>query len=188
MDSFISLENKCAAHSELSIFLDYIRGLFEERGGSTPFKKDFNPAKVRSVLPYVALYRIASPVEITLRLIGTEIEKVFGCYKEGANVLSALPEDRHQVVIHFFSEVAKYKCATFQDELLVLGSGMMLDALTVAFPLLDTNGEARYRISVTSLSENSWNLGLIGDFEVTHHTVRNLEFFDLGHGVPEPFM
>lgn len=187
MDSFTSLEDRCASHRELSVFLGYVKELFENRNGSIPFKKDFNPARIGAALPYVAFYEIASPTDITLRLIGTEIEKVFGRYKVGSNVLDALPESRHEIVRRFFSEVAKYKCATFQDELLILGSGMMLDAQTIGFPFLDADGEARFRISVTALSEKSWNLERMGDYKVTHHTARTLEFFDLGHGVPNTF-
>ncbi len=170
----------------VKMFAEYIRPLFENAENGTPFKADIKPFEMKPFLSSIALYEVVNESFIKLRLVGTAVEPVFGSQSTGSNVLEILPQESKDAVSWFFQEVSRTRCATWQDEELVLNNGRIVHAVTLGIPLLCSEGKPIFRMSVTELSGHSWDINT-GEREakVTHRKINMLGYYDLGFGTPD---
>ena len=180
------LKDRYNQYPILKAFAEYIEGLISSSADGIPYKADIHPYQMKPFLSSLILYEIVDPDHVKLRLVGTSVEPIFGERSTGTNVLDILPQESRKIVSWFFGAVSDARCATWQDEELVLDNGRLIEAVTLGFPLLCKEGKPRFRISCTFLSNQSW----VADPEderaqVTHRAINTVGYYDLGFGIPD---
>ncbi|UTW59002.1 PAS domain-containing protein [Kordiimonas sp. SCSIO 12603] len=180
------LRDRYTQYPTLKAFADYMESLITGSAQGIPYKADIHPYHMKPFLSSIVLYEILSADHVKLRLVGTAAEAIFGERSTGTNVLEILPQESHKLVSWFFMEVSEKRCATWQDEELVLDNGRLIEAVTLGFPLLCKEGKPRFRISSTFLSNTSWVAEPVEDrAQVTHRSINMVGYYDLGFGVPD---
>lgn len=180
------LKNKYSEYPALKSFGDYIEELIAKSDTDIPCKDDLRPFDMKTFVPSLVLYEMIDKEHVKLRLVGTEAELILGFGSTNINVFDILLEESRDAVAWFFDTVAQYKCATWQDEELVLDNGLVIDCITFGVPLLDKEGEPKFRLSSTFISNKSWAYEREENRpKVTHRSISAIEYYDLGYGVPD---
>ncbi|MAZ01551.1 MAG: hypothetical protein CMN56_00255 [Sneathiella sp.] len=118
-------------------FAAYWRSL--DREGLVPKRSRFDPTKIYSMLPAIAMYEVVSRDEIIYRLAGTAIVDRFGMEVTGRNFLDFWQGEARERAADSMYECVSRPCGMFTKLSGVTHSGEVEDSYAVGFPLLDDN-------------------------------------------------
>ncbi len=147
-----------------------------------PHRQDFRPERISKSLPNFSIHELIRPDFIQLRLIGTDIEKIYDQNMTGKNYLDFVaPTGRvkvsqviHTACTHPAGMVFQIKSTTKK--------GTVLNRESIAFPMRDNDGLPRliYYCTVTT------NPGYYADqiLERLIITDISIHYIDIGAGIP----
>lgn len=121
------------------MFAHYWRSLCDE--GPVPHRRRFDPMKVVSLLPCIALYDVVSKNEIICRLAGTELVERFGFELTGMNFLDIWQLEGREETGAIMNAMVTTPCGLIVELAGTSESGQVSKSLAVGFPLLDGEGE-----------------------------------------------
>jgi len=121
-------------------FATYWNGLGREQ--VLPYQSEFNPAKVRHLLPGIAIYELKPNGDILCRLMGTGLSEQFGWDYTDHNFLELWAEEHHDIVRESFKTALSKPCGIFNKMHGISETGIVIKANSVGFPALDGDGNA----------------------------------------------
>ncbi|WP_191250075.1 hypothetical protein [Kordiimonas sediminis] len=187
MSTLSNIKALCSVNTRLRLFWNY----FETLSGNwqtLPIEKSaFNPMDVAPCLTGVVLTETNMPDEVTLRLIGSDMEILFGRGATGKNVLTLVSEKEAPGVRWFYKSLYDKPSISYQDSILELETGKGIRTKTLGFPLWNKNGAPVYRITCSVYERADWrNLQhKASDAVVQHHLINKILFADIGYGAPD---
>jgi hypothetical protein len=161
----------------MQIFLDYCSQLIRDDGENKLRKAIFHPKHISRSLPFIVINEIFDTETIKLRLIGTEVELIFGGGGAvGKNVIDFLSDDVKVNAAQFFQKTASENLVSLQEEDLILASGRVIMCNTLGFPMADENGINRFRITVSNYEYKRSLVDDQHDLKVIRNEIRNMRF------------
>jgi hypothetical protein len=106
-----------------------------------PDRNEFKPEHVPTLLPYMGIHELVSPVEVKMRLAGGEIERAYGQTLAGRNYLDFVEHDRRRNALRAFQLVCEHPAGMLAQLRSMTTEGQILTHETIAFPMRATNGQ-----------------------------------------------
>ncbi|MBV1901073.1 MAG: PAS domain-containing protein [Kordiimonadaceae bacterium] len=153
--------------------------------GSTPLKSTFSPTKLRRLTPNLFMLERCSKKEISVRLMGSQLEVALDRDVPDHTVFDTLLAKDWQFYDRFLKACGGASCAGRFARSVQTNDGCTVDVEALGVPLADKEGEPRYMLGVMVA-----RLRHKGSARPSFTIRRNLdvldhEFVDLGHGTPE---
>ena len=134
-------------------FAFYWRSLDQDQ--LVPRRSSFDPAKISSLLPGIAIYEVKSVDEIICRLAGTALVDRFGMEVTGMNFLNFWEGERREMASVAMNECVSKPCGMFTKLSGVSHSGRAETSLAAGFPLLDDDGTCSRLVFYSSNSDHT---------------------------------
>ncbi|MFC3051676.1 PAS domain-containing protein [Kordiimonas pumila] len=153
--------------------------------GGIPFRKQFSPAKVKSLLPYLYMMELNEDNEIRFRHRGTGIERSTNHrFLIGDHMDTYGPEDWARLH-RYFNVIFSGPCAAEADWRYFCRENLVFDMVNYSLPLYGRDKTQRLSIGVMMVWPN-YDSELLEhctdqDYSVCRHGV----YLDVGYGVPK---
>ncbi|WP_373089934.1 PAS domain-containing protein [Sneathiella sp.] len=134
-------------------FADYWQSLSDK--GPVPRKSHFDPTKIVSLLPFIAIYDVVSPDEIVCRLAGTALVEHFGQEVTGRNLLDFYQPGIREETGRIMDEMTTEPCGIIVELVGTARSGRTASSLAIGFPLLDDDDQCNRLVFYSSRFEGS---------------------------------
>ncbi len=161
----------------MQVFVDYCCELIRDDEEDKLRKALFHPKHIVRSLPFIVINEIFDADTVKLRLIGTEVELVFGGGRAtGKNVIDFLSDDVKANAGQFFQKTAAESLVSLQEEDLILASGRVIMCNTLGFPMADANGVNRFRITISNYEYKRSLTDDQADLQIIRNEIRNMRF------------
>ncbi|MBL4838968.1 MAG: PAS domain-containing protein [Kordiimonadaceae bacterium] len=154
-------------------------------GGRAPLKSTFSPTKLRRLTPNLFMLERCSEKEISVRLMGSELEVALDRDVPDYTVFDTLLAKDWQFYDRFLKACGGASCAGRFARSVQTNDGCTVDVEALGVPLADKEGEPRYMLGVMVArlrhkGPANPSIPVRRRLDVLDH-----EFVDLGHGTPE---
>ncbi|WP_417513294.1 PAS domain-containing protein [Minwuia sp.] len=164
---------------------DYWWELRARSGDAIPTRGMFDPAQVKTVLPFVLLHDLSQPDKSILRLIGTAISERFGFDPTGRDYLEFVSEDRRATAYRALWNTATQPCGMRVVIEARYRSGKRTVGESMGYPLTGSRGQPLMMFVDELIEKDVHDLDQRAQPLDLFH-VRERDFVDVGFGVPEP--
>ncbi len=149
-----------------------------------PSRTDFHPEQIPDLLPYMVIHELIAPDLITLRLAGTAMAETYGKDITGMNYLSFVEKDRRAKASEAIFLVCRHPAGMLVQLLSTTESGMLINRESIAFPIRDDTGSARFVYFCSSpVSERKYSGDERDELQVM--AVKERTYLDIGAGTPD---
>lgn len=123
------------------------------RNGDLPYQSEFDPSKVRHLLPGITIYELKLDGEIRCRLLGTGLTEQLGWDFTDHDFLDLWADEARGVVRESFETVLNMPCGLFNEISGFTEHGAEITGISVGFPALDETGKAVRLIFYSKIDE-----------------------------------
>lgn len=149
-----------------------------------PTRSSFEPAAIRSILPYMVIHELVAPEQITIRLAGTSVSQEYGEEVTGRNYLDFVPAERRAKASRAIFLVCEQPAGMLVRLRSVSREGKAMKRESLAFPIRDDDGQARFVYFCASpTGEQQFSEAPREELEVAVASERR--FLDIGAGLPD---
>lgn len=153
-----------------------------DKDGLIPRRQDFAPEQIQNLLPNMIIHEIVSPTELKMKLVGTAIVEAFGQEMTGRNYLDFVEEERRASASQAIRLVCEQPCGMLVRVKVLSKTGMALTRETVAFPMRDDDGAAKFVYFCSTPHARTGSSRETEETLVDEITERR--YLDIGAGVP----
>lgn len=166
-------------------FLEHWKAMPRREAGQIPYRHDFDPARIKTLLPHTFVGESRDENTFMIRLVGTWIEQFIGQTNSDDNVFNNYKTKEKQQYKEFIKNIFEYPCVGVMDRSLILSSRDKFSFKSIYCPFNDNMGVPRFIIGVSHLKGiRAWQ---VEDFtKLLKKSVFNkFEYIDVGHGTPD---
>jgi hypothetical protein len=150
-------------------------------GNSIPLKSDFNPMKIASILPEIAIMERIDDNKIIYRLAGTELVKRAGVNLTGTNILNNFPTGIRKIINDAYLKSAEIPCAGHHKVIMLYEDSPPNELECLYLPLNDNEGKIRFHIVLMFLT-NKKTFKLKNPRKFIGYEIPAICYFDIGFG------
>ncbi len=159
------------------------------RGGKMPARADFTPTLAPAIMPHLFLGRVNGKFDLEVRLVGSALEEGTRLRLTGRNYFAELDPDTWAFYEKFILGYRAQPCAGRITRHIIGVDGLTYTLHSLAAPLADEDGAARYIAGVSHLALNhdmsAERLeGGEGRAGFGRARVADAHYIDLGFGAP----
>ena len=185
MRDIVASEDKAVAvgfqTAECGLFAEHYAALQRDSGQVVPPRKAFNPSHARALLPYVSLMELKDPKLALVRLVGTAIVNRTRVDSTGRNLLDMLPDQSREWSWDHLKRMTGTPCgSTFLSKEDYEHVSLWVEV--VSFPLADTDGSARFILSL-AVEVDRRQLALRGSQAMQIGELSSYRYIDIGEGI-----
>lgn len=165
-------------------FLDHWKTMVRREAGQIPYRHDFDPARIKSLLPHTFVGELRDENAFMIRLVGTWIEQFIGPARPNENVYNNYKVDEKNKYKEFMNNIFSHPCVGIMDRSIVLENNKTFSFKSIYCPFNDNNGVPRFIIGVSHLKDTkTWRTNNF--VKLLKKSVFNkLEYVDVGFGTP----
>ncbi len=169
----------------LEQFLTYWHSLPRENGSvALPVRSSLKPSHLHDRLPRLALLKRLDRYNVTATMICTEYDTQWLGPTVGMNAFDLTPANMRENTAELYGAILDQPAAALIRETVHRKGGKKADVASLYLPLANKKGAATYIVGCT-VYENRPAYGTINDrLILDHQRVRNIEFIDIGAGLP----
>jgi hypothetical protein len=164
--------------------IDYWKAM-PKADGPLPLKTSFSPMSIYKMLPYLFFNERLDKYNVRVRLMGEALEERARGTMPNRNIFDTIAKCQWDIVEEFNNSFSKHPCGGHMFRTTTFGVGLVYDVETLGLPLLSVEGEPRFTVGLANFRKNPVRSLEAQEKNVTVNEVRNLEFVDLGYGVPD---
>lgn len=160
-------------------FFDYWNSL--PKVNFVPDRKDFDPLKIRRLMPFVSILEIVSPDRVEMRLIGTDLVQRMGYDPTGQNYLDSFEPDSRPEYLKILYTQINHPCGRRSTLQTREKNGILSQVEVLALPMSHMKSGHPLLMSCFARTES------VG-FDPGERKVRGLDdvvWIDIGAGLPE---
>lgn len=157
--------------------------------GKIPFRRDVGPSLAPALMPHTFLGRVNGKFDIEIRLMGSALEANTNFRLTGTNYFDQLHPSTWPFYERFIFAYRAQPCAGRVTRHVIGADGLTYDLHTLAAPLADDDGTARYIMGVSHMATNhaksaERHVRGFGSAGLSHAQIVDVRYLDLGFGVP----
>lgn len=165
-------------------FLAYWNRLKNDAGG-VPTRKSVDPRAISKALPYYYLLQRTNHDLVPVRILGTALDAFLPTLSTGMNFLEIYPEEIRSFYAEMLRDICEHPCGARVKRFITMTSGSQVAMQSLALPLADGDGRISYIAGIADAPSAAQLLGLAEKKQRMASTVEELEYLDVGYGVPE---
>lgn len=150
---------------------------------AVPYRKNFDPMQIPSVLPFISLMEYLGPKDLRLRVVGTELDRVMPIAKTGENLYEFYPGNHWGAFSSLHGNIVGIPCGLNYVRMITLNTGEHFEVSRISFPFADMNGDVRFIINAMH-SGNDRRASYDSYVRIAEEEVLSLDYIDIGYGVP----
>lgn len=148
-----------------------------------PFKSDFSPAGVKSLLSEIAIMELLPDnSDVVFRLVAAGLMPRSPRDLTGASIGEMLSPDQAARALDAYRYARKRQCGAYAYLDMYLTKGHQFYEHVLLLPLADDQGEARFFITCYFLPEKR-ALAFAPEVDQIDYTMSQINFLDIGNGV-----
>ncbi len=166
-------------------FFEHWQNMVRREPGQIPYRHDFDPARIKTLLPHTFVGEAQDENTFMIRLTGTWIEQFTGKARPNDNVFNNYKSREKEQYKTFINNIFKYPCVGLMDRSIILKNREEFSFKSIYCPFNDNIGNPRFIIGVSHLrGMKNWH---VDDFvKLLKKTVFNsFEYIDVGYGKPD---
>ncbi|HEX2593167.1 MAG TPA: PAS domain-containing protein [Rhizomicrobium sp.] len=143
------------------------------KDGELPRKEDFEPRRIKSNLPGIALFEVAHSGAVVCRLAGTAIDRGLGWSMVGKDFISLLPEEERPIRVSRLHKVVTDSAGLARTRFQIHGREFVQENLLLPFDGISETGSQHFLLH-TNVRPNdfdllvrpeAWNTSLPEDYQ-----------------------
>ncbi len=151
---------------------------------AVPYRKNFDPMKIPSVLPFISLMEYLGPKELRLRVVGTELDRMLPVAKTGENLYEFYPGNHWGSFSGLHENIVGVPCGLNYVRMITLNTGEHFEVSRISYPFADLNGEVRFIINAMHSSSDR-KTAYDSYVRIAEEEVLSMDYIDIGYGVPD---
>jgi hypothetical protein len=166
-------------------FFEHWQSMKRRDGGKIPYRHDFDPARIKSLLPHTFVGESRDENTFMIRLIGTWIEQFIGQAKPNDNIFNNYKTKEKEQYKNFIKNIFNHPCVGYLDRSIILHNRERFSFKSIYCPFNDNLGEPRFIIGVSHLKGvKDWH---VDDFTklLKKSVFNSFEYIDIGYGKPD---
>ncbi|MFC3051635.1 PAS domain-containing protein [Kordiimonas pumila] len=152
--------------------------------GQAPLKSAFRPTALRHLVTNLFLVEKVGRTSLCIRLIGSDIEGVFGKGLRAGGVFDTERSEEWGYYGNLFETSTQQLCACRLQRTLNMENARTYDVDALCVPLADNEGTPRYILGVMLLQRNYDRGRRFMDGSAPKERILGLDYVDLGTGIP----
>jgi hypothetical protein len=149
-----------------------------------PARSQFDPRKIKALLPNIYLLEHKSREEMIVRLMGTALDEISAVPATGLNYFDICPPEDVALYTEINEHLHALPCASLVERDITLENGKTYTLASMGYPMTDDNGVLAYSIGLM-LPSRQVQADDMDNGGVARSVLRKLTFIDIGFGVPE---
>lgn len=150
-----------------------------------PRKADFTPTMIPRLLPNIYLVEWSGKHTVSVRLIGSELETVFGAGIRAGKIFNTRLSDEWRYYDKIHRECAENLCAGIMSRTLTGRDGLSMDVDILCVPLADNNGTPKFMLGVMVVRRNRDYSIQVAQGDTPRNQIMKQKYIDLGAGIPD---